>query len=81
MKTNYQILKDNYKLSTIPRMKEQFGYRTIRDINKCKHLTAILFFEDMIPLTQDELFREIQESIDDEKLTPYEFMLKERERR
>jgi hypothetical protein len=44
LKTNVDYIKENYKSSTIPRLMEHFGYKTLQEINECQHLAYTLIY-------------------------------------
>lgn len=60
---NTQIIKNNYKTSTIGRMKEIFGFKTLKEIDNSPEVTEALrkfeVFGNNPRCTQDILFDQI----------------------
>lgn len=52
---NTTYIKNNYKLSTIPRMKAIFGFKTLKSIDDSKEVTKALELAT-IPFIQEVLF-------------------------
>lgn len=56
MKTNSKAIKENFKSSTMPRLKELFGYKSQKEINECPYLTYALLYLYNPLCVQDLLF-------------------------
>ena len=61
---NTQIIKNNYKLSTIGRMKEVFGFKSLTEINNSNEVSEALrkidAFNSNPRCIQDILFEQIK---------------------
>ena len=56
---NSTYIKDNYKLSTIPRMKELYKFKSLKEIDDCEEVSRALESVGKIPHIQEVLFDRI----------------------
>jgi hypothetical protein len=65
---NSTYIKNNYKSSTIPRLKEIYGFKTLKEIDESSVVTEVLkkfeIFGNNPHNTQDILFNQIDFELD-----------------